>query len=104
FFSGTYFGETLSLAAAIACIKKLEEESVLEKIAAKGEYLMQQLTTEFSTASLLKVEGHPSCSRIIYPNQAYKTYHIQALIRRGVLSAGANNLCYAHTDSAISGG
>lgn len=39
FFSGTFMGECLSLAAAIACIKKMEREDVPDKLKVVGSWL-----------------------------------------------------------------
>src|SRR5258708_38806449 len=42
FYSGTMFGETLSLAAAIATIKKLERDDVIAKLWATGQDLSNE--------------------------------------------------------------
>jgi glutamate-1-semialdehyde 2,1-aminomutase len=103
FFSGTYFGETLSLAAAIACINKIESHKVVDSLIAKGAQLKKDLESllESCPESGLKLEGHPSCLKLICPNLKYKTYITQLLINHGILINGSHNLCYAHSESDL---
>ena len=44
FYSGTMFGETLSIAAAIACIKKMQREGVISHLWAQGDRLRHEIT------------------------------------------------------------
>ncbi|MGB8893645.1 MAG: aminotransferase class III-fold pyridoxal phosphate-dependent enzyme, partial [Pseudolabrys sp.] len=55
FYSATFGGETLSLAAAIATIDKIERERVTERLWATGGELMNQARTRIAAAGLSDV-------------------------------------------------
>ncbi len=57
FYSGTFGGETLSLAAAIATIDKIEREKVTERLWATGGELMEQARARIAAAGLSDVVG-----------------------------------------------
>ena len=94
FFSGTFGGETLSLAAAIATIDKIEREGVCLGLAERGKYLQQ-----FS--HLVKdhvwLSGHPSCAQLNFSGPAVREVFLTAMIAEGVLVNTAYNVCFAHT-------
>jgi len=63
FFSGTFAGETLSLAASKATLTKIKEQNVLAHIHALGEQLiqgLQQIITQLGEPNWLNLCGHPS--------------------------------------------
>jgi glutamate-1-semialdehyde aminotransferase/spore coat polysaccharide biosynthesis protein SpsF (cytidylyltransferase family) len=97
FYSGTFQGETLSIAAAIACIKKLERENVPTVLAEKGEMLIEML----GELSPLDLTGPLACMKVKFPDDRYKTVFIREMIRRGVLTIGSFNLCYAHGEPEL---
>lgn len=110
FFSFTFGGETLSLAAALATLERLQREPVLETIAARGERLRDRLNTlveRHGLAQWLSVVGHPAWSFLIVKDAPtatlweIKTYLMQELQARGVLWLGSHNLSYAHGDEEI---
>ncbi len=110
FFSGTFGGETLSLAAAKAVLNKLRKEPVLQTLKARGERLLagvNQLIAEFAMPDLLSVCGHPSWSFLVFKDAPSctsweaKTYFMQEMFKRGVFTIGAQTLSYAHTDAHI---
>ena len=110
FFSGTFGGETLSLAAAKAVLNKLRKEPVLQTLKARGERLLagvNQLIAEFAMPDLLSVCGHPSWSFLVFKDTPSctsweaKTYFMQEMFKRGVFTIGAQTLSYAHTDAHI---
>src|SRR5690606_28673085 len=62
FFSFTFGGETLSLAAAYAVLNKLQKEPVIEKLFQTGESLMTQLKdliNEYDLGEIFDVTGYP---------------------------------------------
>ena len=62
FISGTFGGECLSIAAAIATIKKLNEMHICEKIHKTGEHLISKLNSINSkhlTSNIISVTGLP---------------------------------------------
>jgi glutamate-1-semialdehyde 2,1-aminomutase len=110
FFSGTFGGETLSLAAAKAVLSKLKNEPVLNTLKIRGERLIagvNQLITDFSMPDLLSVCGHPSWSFLVFKDAPSctsweaKTYFMQEMFKRGVFTIGTQTISYAHTDAHI---
>jgi len=106
FFSGTFGGETLSLAAAKACINKLDSVNFPAHALKMGQKLTQGLK-KLSLANMLTFSGHPSWSFAqIKPQQGYseievQTLFIQEMHQRGILLNGGHNLNYCHGNEAI---
>jgi glutamate-1-semialdehyde 2,1-aminomutase len=110
FFSFTFGGETLSLAASLATLTKLQNEPVLETIAKRGEVLLtglKELIERHGLSDTLEAAGHPSWSFIVikdtpqYSQWLTKTFMLQELFARGILYIGSHNLSYAHSDEDI---
>jgi glutamate-1-semialdehyde aminotransferase len=110
FFSTTFGGETLALAAARAVLAKLEAEPVLETIAARGAALREGTRAAVARAGLadvVQVSGHPAWSFVqfatagAYDPLAVKTLFLQECLARGVLTLGTHNVCYALTDDDV---
>lgn len=110
FFSFTFGGELLSLAAAAAVLDKLEREPVLQTIAKRGEALIGGLETaiaEASAGAIFGVKGHPSWTFLTMADQPgvtiweMKTFVMQEFHQRGLLSVGSHNLSYAHSEADI---
>lgn len=110
FFSGTFAGETLSLAATKATLTKIKSQAVVEHIRALGEQLqagLDKLLTEMDNPSWLKVSGHPSWTFLhitdTKPYSAWqlKSLFIQEMLRRGILLNGGHNLNFAHQQQDI---
>jgi glutamate-1-semialdehyde aminotransferase len=110
FFSGTFGGETLSLAAAKAVLNKLRTEPVINTIKTRGETLLvgvNQIIIDFAMSDLLSICGHPSWSFLVFKDTSScssweaKTYYMQEMFKRGIFTIGSHNLSYAHIDSHI---
>ena len=110
FFSGTFGGETLSLAAAKAVLTKLRREPVLETLKARGQKLLDgvnRLIAELAIPHLLSVCGHPSWSFLVFKDSPpftsweIKTLFMQEMFKRGIFTIGAQTLSYAHCDADI---
>jgi len=106
FFSGTFGGETLSLAAAKAVLEKIKREKVLEHLNKLGVYLhkeLDQLFIKLGAESFVSYTGHPSWSFLIFKDQdnatswELKTFFMQEMFKRGIFTIGAQTLSYAHT-------
>ena len=106
FFSGTFGGETLSLAAAKAVLEKIKKEKVLEHLNKLGMYLhkeLDQLLIKLDVESFVSYTGHPSWSFLIFKDQdnatswELKTFFMQEMFKRGIFTIGAQTLSYAHT-------
>jgi glutamate-1-semialdehyde 2,1-aminomutase len=105
FFSFTFGGELLSLAAAKATLLKLQREPVAEHLAARGSELMdglQSIIREHQLGQVFSVNGHPSWNFLTIADlpdtSSYKTKTLlmQELHQRGFLTVGSHNMSYAH--------
>ncbi len=110
FFSFTFGGETLSLAASAATLDKLKRENVCARIAAQGEKVIagvKERIARHGVADFVSIVGHPSWSFLILKDVPgvsqweIKTLLLQELFARGVLSLGTHNISFAHSDADI---
>ena len=110
FFSGTFGGEALSIAAAIATIDKMEREDVAGWLWRVGGELMTATRARIAAAGLdevVKLVGAPPWAILAYSNhangskEAIKTLLLRELIAAGVLINASHNLCFAHTPADI---
>ena len=110
FFSFTFGGETLSLAASAATLDKLKSHDVCGHLACLGRRLMAGIGERIArhgVGDLLAVAGHPSWSFLLIKDTPTasqwqtKTLFLQEIFVRGILSLGTHNLSYAHSDADI---
>ena len=110
FFSFTFGGETLSLAAAKATLQKLQREPVVQTLAARGEAVMagsKRIIDRAGLGDIFAVSGHPTWSFLNIRDARgatafeIKTLWMQELLQRGVLSVGTHNVSYAHTEADV---
>lgn len=110
FYSGTFFGEALSLAAALATIEKMEKENVIPHLWRVGETIKAGVTEiihDLDLAEWLSLYGEGPLVRIAFHNNRFasanliKSFFIQEMIRDGVLIIASNNVCYAHGEAEV---
>lgn len=110
FFSFTFGGELLSLAAAAATLDKLRREPVVATIAQRGEAILartRELVVRHDCGAFLSVSGHPAWSFLLMADAGkctmweLKTLFEQEMFARGVLAYGTHNLSYAHGDAEV---
>lgn len=110
FFSFTFGGELLSLAAAKATVAKLQREPVIKTLKHRGQRLkdgLQALIVSASAEEFISVGGDATWSFVLiaecapYTAWEIKTLFLQEMFARGVLTIGTHNLSYAHGDEAI---
>lgn len=110
FFSFTFGGELLSLAAAKATLEKLRREPVVSQITATGETLMtatRAIIDDVGMTDVFDIKGHPSWSFLTIADQpsassfAIKTWLMQEWHQRGILSYGTHNLNFSHSAADI---
>ena len=110
FFSGTFGGEALSLAAAIAVIDKMRREPVIETLARTGETLangVRACIARHGLEGVLSIKGHPSWMVLQFSDQkqarkeALRTLFIREMLRQGVLILGSNSVSYAHGPNEV---
>jgi len=99
FFSGTFGGETLSLAAAIATIDKLERCKVIDHLYDVGAQLYVhavQLLGINGLEELISFDGEPPLIRLKFRDQDVAAMFRREMISSGTLIIGSHNVCYAH--------
>ncbi len=111
FFSSTFGGEALSLAASLATIKKMRAQDVIGALWKRGTVLADGLRARIARHKLtdvISVNGVPSWTLLGFsdaPNgsskEAVKTLLLIEMLWRGVLTLGSHNMCYAHDDADI---
>tara|TARA_Y100000768_G_scaffold63599_1_gene43731 strand:- start:34217 stop:35608 length:1392 start_codon:yes stop_codon:yes gene_type:complete len=110
FFSFTYGGDCIGLAAAKACIAKLEKKKVSEHLNVVGSQLkkgVKELTKKHNLEEFIDCIGYP-CRSIIsfngnkkYSDLEIKSYFQQELLRRGILWAAYHALSWSHKKKDI---
>jgi len=107
FFSGTFGGETLSLAAAKATIGKMQQVKFDQYIWSLGEYLIEQYQEHCSEFSMFELKGLAPWTFLLIneghdtPANTIKSWLIQELCKRGILFIGSHNLSLSHTKKDI---
>ncbi|MBV9183533.1 MAG: aminotransferase class III-fold pyridoxal phosphate-dependent enzyme, partial [Acidobacteria bacterium] len=110
FFSFTFGGETLSLAAAMATLSKLQQQPILESMRNQGCKVvngLKRLINKYCADRFCSISGHPTWSFLIFKDTEtcsqwqLKTLLLQEMFSRGVLLLGSHNISYAHSDYDI---
>lgn len=106
-FSGTFFGDAIGLAAAIATIEKLEREDAIMKITHRQADLISRIADIEPSKSGISFAGYIDyppkwcLPRLQFINNDVKTLFIQEMAQQGVLIIASHNLSYAHQDNEI---
>ncbi|MBI5258797.1 MAG: aminotransferase class III-fold pyridoxal phosphate-dependent enzyme [Burkholderiales bacterium] len=110
FFSFTFGGEALSLAAAKATLTKLKTQPVVPRLTQLGQTIqagLKQVVAEHKLDDVFSVSGHPTWTFLnIKDARGATVFDIKTLLmqeqhQRGILCLGAHNLSYAHSDADI---
>ena len=110
FFSGTFAGETLSLAATQATLDFMIENDVVDHLTAMGEKLqvgLEQIIDDMQAQHWLSLSGHPVWSFLTISEQGgysaiqLKSLFLQEMAQQGFLLGGGHNLSYAHKTKDI---
>jgi len=111
FFSFTFGGETLSLAAAYATLEKLQKKPVINALWTQGRKVaegVQVLIDKHLLKNVLSVSGKECWSFLLFKDTSnysqweIKTLFLQEVFVRGILTVGTHNMSYAHSDDDIS--
>lgn len=101
FFSGTFGGELLSLAAAKYVLLEILNHDIIEKLDRIGSQISSQVSSiisETGTEEVLSLSGHPSWRFLNWrPSgditvDALKTYFLQEMFSQGVLILNSHNV------------
>lgn len=110
FFSFTFGGELLSLAAAMATIVVLEREKVPDRLRELGMRIQDgynALAKEFGLDARVKAVGYGSHHVITFAVEngeadlAMRTVYEEAMAEHGVFSIGSHNTCFSHTNDDV---
>ena len=110
FFSFTFGGELLSLAASYAVLNKLQNEPIVEEMNKIGAYLIEHLNKLIISKKLehiFSVSGYPVWSFFmikdtpLYSTAQLKTLLMQEMFENGILMFGTHNISHAHTQKHI---
>jgi len=101
FFSGTFGGELLSLAAAKVVLEKHARKNITGKLDQKGKYLadqVNQIIKEKNLEDVLNLSGHPSWIFLNwkgangYSVDEIKTFFMQEMFAHGILILNTHNI------------
>ncbi len=110
FFSTTFGGEIVGLAAAAATMKELREKNVPAQIWARGQRLKEGYTVLAQEHGLEKYTacvGLPPRTVILFKDETgvesltLKSLFQQECLKRGILFSGSQNLCFSHSDADL---
>ncbi|MBU0660594.1 aminotransferase class III-fold pyridoxal phosphate-dependent enzyme [Patescibacteria group bacterium] len=110
FYSFTYGGEALSIAASLATIKEIEEKDVVQEVEKKGIYLKEktiELIEKHNLSSILSLKGRPFWSILFVEDTDHatgieiKSYMQQEILARGFLWYGQHNMSFSHTQEHL---
>ncbi|CAN2169801.1 HemL Glutamate-1-semialdehyde aminotransferase [Candidatus Nanopelagicaceae bacterium] len=110
FFSGTFGGELLSLAAANEVLTQHLEDKVIPKLYEAGESLnhaTQETLEDNHLSEVLELSGHPTWRFLTWKDHEsasaleIKTYFMQECFKEGILVLGTHNVTTAHSSKII---
>ncbi len=111
FYSFTYGGETLSLAASLATIEEMQKKNVIEHIWKYGEMLKTGINDTIKINQLedvIQCTGFPPKNFVIfddlkkrYSSLEFKTYVQQECIKKGILFIGYHAMSYSHGQQEV---
>lgn len=99
FYSGTMFGETLSLAASIATIAKMEREPVIDHLWSTGGSLAgiaRAAIHAWKLEGIVRIKGAPPRQILEFNDNKVRTLFLQGMAENGVLIINSHNVSYAH--------
>lgn len=99
FYSGTFFGETLSLAASLATIKKMEREYTIGTLWTVGmsvRAVAQNTITSWGLDDHIKLSGVAPRVTLSFSSDKIRTLFLIAMAENGVLIINSHNISAAH--------
>ena len=110
FFSFTYGGDCIGLAAAKVCIPKIKKEKVIDhlwEVGAKLKDGFNDLARIHNISDFVECVGYPCRSVVtfnsndIFDNLEMKSWFQQELMRRGILWTAYHAICFSHKHQHI---
>jgi glutamate-1-semialdehyde aminotransferase len=110
FFSFTFGGEALSLAASLATMNEIAEKEVIAHNWEQGGKIkdgLNVLARQFGVEKFVRCAGLPPRTVVNFFDESgrdsllVKSLFQQECLKRGVLFSGGHNLCYSHSNEDI---
>lgn len=110
FYSGTFAGELLSLAAAKAVLEMHLDDDVCKSLTSIGSELSEKIENviqDTNMKNILKITGHPTWRFLNWSGTSnatsneLKTYFLQEIFKRGLLLIGTHNVSTALSSKDI---
>jgi glutamate-1-semialdehyde 2,1-aminomutase len=110
FFSSTFGGETLSLAAAKQVLTMVQSGVVTKKLEETGLTIIKgvkDIVSSFDLDDIFSLSGHPSWSFINISRATtedvmlVKTLFLQEMFKRGIIILSSHNISYSHSLSDV---
>ena len=110
FFSFTFGGESVSLAASLATIQEMQEKDVISQLWARGQKLKDGYNTlaqEFGISQNTQCVGLAPHTVAVFKDDRgeesllLKSLFQQESLKRGVLFSVGHNVCYSHSDRDV---
>ncbi|MBF0347406.1 MAG: aminotransferase class III-fold pyridoxal phosphate-dependent enzyme [Magnetococcales bacterium] len=110
FYSGTFGGESLSLAAGLATIRQMRDREVISHTWRHGQALLDilgRLITQYGLEHVAKPLGYPVRSVLAFPDadeyqaRLKRSYFMQECVKRGLLYFCSHIPCFAHGDAEL---
>ncbi len=108
FFSFTFGGEMLSLAAAKATIEEMKAHHTIDHVNAMGKRLMEQGNTiieQYGLSERISIQGPHAKTLFVYSEAPdtllIKSFLQQEMMRRGILFTSYNYVSYSHKEEQI---
>ena len=102
FYSGTFFGETLSLAASIATIKKLERDEIIPQLWRTGNAIEANYWRKYHNLDDdIWFAGMAPFRRIKFRNDQIAALFRKEMVASGTLITASHNVCAAHGPNEV---
>ncbi|MDP2601854.1 MAG: aminotransferase class III-fold pyridoxal phosphate-dependent enzyme [Deltaproteobacteria bacterium] len=110
FFSFTFGGEAISLAAAKATLEEMREKNVVAHLWEQGQRLKDGyhvLAREHGVANYTQCAGLPPHTVVMFKDAQgresleMKSLFMQECLKRGILFSGVQNTCFSHSPADI---
>jgi glutamate-1-semialdehyde 2,1-aminomutase len=110
FFSGTFGGELLSLAAAKRVLQMHIGDEIVPKLIKNGQSLAngtEELIRKYGLTQTVSLSGHNSWKFLHWEGNGYftaaqiRTYFLQEVFARGLLVLGTHNVTTRHTGRVV---
>ncbi len=110
FFSFTFGGETLSLAAAVATLRKISTENVVDRLWETGSRIMEEVRARLMDRGLdrtIQLAGKPPWSLLMFGDHGsataweIKSLFVQEMLARGILITASHNVSFSHSERDV---